>query len=382
MQNNKKFDNTGEIIGNNVTLTTTNDINLVGKLHGAQSLTISGNNITNNGKTTGTGTTTITASDNFTNNSELSAQTLTVTATGDVVNNSELNGGTVSISGNNIQNNDLIAAAGDLTLTATNKVNNKAGKAIFAGGKLSITAKEILNNKDSELLGSNIELSADKIRNEVGIIKAFNNILIKTDKLENIGEVKDLDKYEKYYETWDGKILKENEIGDWKRIGEDYSKNKEEKADKAHVGDYIRDKQKDAYEKITNKVENDKYKSLLFPKYKKLMEGYLGNEGEYTEKTGSAKIQEIPLEEKVKALNETKYGQILAGGDIIIQGKNGGNTKELLNKDSIISAGNTVKIETNKLKNIVSIGEKVKVKTGQESMYIKFEHTGKKPRKK
>lgn len=42
MKENKKFSNNGEIIGNNVTLTTTNDIDLVGKLHGAQSLTISG----------------------------------------------------------------------------------------------------------------------------------------------------------------------------------------------------------------------------------------------------------------------------------------------------------------------------------------------------
>ena len=55
----------------------------------------------------------------------------------------ELNGGKVSITGNNIQNNDLIAAAGNVTLTATNKVDNKAGKAIFAGNKLTITAKEI-----------------------------------------------------------------------------------------------------------------------------------------------------------------------------------------------------------------------------------------------
>ncbi|WP_336038391.1 two-partner secretion domain-containing protein [Fusobacterium polymorphum] len=382
MKENKKFSNSGEIIGNNVTLTTRNDINLVGKLHGAQNLTISGKNIVNNGETTGTGTTTITASNNFTNNKDLSAQVLKVNARGNIVNNSSLNGGTVNVSGKNIENNDLIAAAGNVTLTATNKVDNKAGKAIYAGADLNITAKEILNNKDSELLGSNIELTANKVRNEVGTIKASYNILIKTDKLENIGEVKDLDKYEKYYETWDGKILKENEIDDWKRIGGDYSKNKEERAKKAHVGDYIRDEQKDAYEKITNKVENDKYKSLLFPKYKGLLEGYLGNEGGYTEKTGSAKIQDIPLKEKVRALSKTKYGQILAGGDITIQGKNGGNSKEVINKDARISAGNTVKIETDKLKNIVSVGEKIKVKTGQESMYIKFEHTGKKPRKK
>ncbi|MFA1745889.1 hypothetical protein ACDQ58_13285, partial [Fusobacterium animalis] len=82
---------------------------------------------------------------------------------------------------------------------------------------LTIFAKEIKNNKKAELLGTNIVLTADKVRNEVGTIKAFNDITIKTDKFENIGEVKDLDKYESYYETWDGKILNENEINDWKR---------------------------------------------------------------------------------------------------------------------------------------------------------------------
>ncbi|WP_258875085.1 hemagglutinin repeat-containing protein [Fusobacterium vincentii] len=372
MQNNKKFDNTGEIKGNNVTLTTTNDIDLVGKLHGAQSLTISGKNIINNGETTGTGTTTITASNNFTNNKNLSAQTLTVTATGDVVNNKELNGGKVSITGNNIQNNDLIAAAEDLTLKAANKVENKSGKTIFAGNKLTITAKEIKNNKRAELLGSNIELTADKVRNEVGTIKAFNDITIKTDKFENIGEVKDLDKYESYYETWDGKILSESEIGDWKRYYSESSR----KRSNGHAGDHVRDKQREAYERISNTVAEDKYKSLLFPKYKKLMEGYLGNEGEHREKTGTAKIQDIPLKEKVRSKGETEHGKVLAGRNITIEGKNGGNSQEVLNKDSIISAGNTVKINTNKLENIVSIGEKVKVKTGEEYMEVKFEHTG------
>ena len=377
IKDNKKFDNTGEIVGNNVTLTTTNDIDLVGKLHGAQSLTISGKNITNNGETTGTGTTTITASNNFTNNKNLSAQTLTVTATGDVVNNSGLNGGTVSITGNNIQNNDLIAAAGDLTLTATNKVDNKSGKTIFAGNKLTVTAKEIKNNKRAELLGSNIELTADKVRNEVGTIKAFNDITIKTDKFENIGEVKDLDKYEKYYETWDGKKLSESEINDWKRY---YSENSS-KTSGHHSGRAIREDQKNAFERISKNVENDKYKSLLFPKYKKLMEGYLGNEGEYTEKTGTTKIQDIPLKGKVRSLGKTEYGKVLAGGNITIEGKNGGNANEVLNKDSIISAGNTVKINTNKLENIVSIGEKVQVKTGQESMFVKYQREKRKRRR-
>ncbi|WP_454954224.1 hemagglutinin repeat-containing protein, partial [Fusobacterium hwasookii] len=368
MQNNKKFDNTGEIAGNNVTLTTTNDIDLVGKLHGAQSLTISGRNIVNNGKTTGTGITTITAN-KFTNNQELSAQTLTVTATGDVVNNKMLSAGKVSLSGNNIQNNDLIAAAGDLTLTATNKVDNKSGKTIFAGNKLTITAKEILNNKNSELLGTNIELTADKVRNEVGTIKAFNDITIKTDKFENIGEVKDLDKYESYYETWDGKIIKADQIDDWKRYISPHIKSR---SGSGSSGSKVRRDQRAAYKEVANKVTNDKYKSLLFPKYKKSMEGYLGNEGEYTEKTGTAKIQTIPLKEKVRSKGETEYGKVLAGRNITIEGKDGGKANEVLNKDSIISAGNTVKIDTNKLENIVSIGEKVKVKTGEETMFVKY----------
>ena len=373
MQNNKKFDNSGEIVGNNVTLTTTNDINLIGKLHGAQSLTISGKNIVNNGKTTGTGITTITAN-KFTNNKELSAQTLTVTATEDIVNNRELSGGIVTLIGNNIQNNDLIAAAGDLTLTATNKVDNKSGKTVFAGGKLSITGKEILNNKDSELLGSNIELIADRVKNEVGTIKAFNDITIKTDKFENIGEVKDLDKYESYYETWDGKILSENEIRDWKRK---YSES-DRKRSNGNAGDDIRNSQREAFERISNTVANDKYKSILFPNYTKLMEGYLGNEGTYMEKTGSAKIQDIPLKEKVRALNETKHGKVLAGRNITIVGKSSENVNEVLNKDATISAGDTVRIDTNKLENIVSIGEEIKVKTGQELIEVKFERTGRK----
>ncbi|EGQ79168.1 hypothetical protein HMPREF9094_1805, partial [Fusobacterium animalis ATCC 51191] len=172
---------------------------------------------------------------------------------GNIVNNGELGGGTVNLTGKNIENNDLISAAGDLSLKAENKVENKSEKAIFAGGKLSISGKEILNNKNSELLGSNIELTADKVRNEVGTIKAFNDITIKTNKFENIGEVKDLDKYESYYETWDEKIIEAGQIDDWKRIGGDYSKNKGEKAKKAHVGDYIRGKQKMPMKKLLKK---------------------------------------------------------------------------------------------------------------------------------
>ncbi|EGQ79167.1 hypothetical protein HMPREF9094_1804, partial [Fusobacterium animalis ATCC 51191] len=108
------------------------------------------------------------------------------------------------------------------------------------------------------------------------------------------------------------------------------------------------------------------------------MKKYLGNEGEYTEKTGTSKIQDIPLKEKVRSLGKTEYGKVMAGRNITIEGKNGGNSQEVINKDAIISAGNTVKMDTDKLENIVSIGDKkIKVKTGQEKMFIKFKHSGK-----
>ena len=377
MKNNRNFDNTGEIIGNNIVLTSENNLNFHGKVQGNQNLSIIGKNIENNGEIIGTGLANITST-NFTNNGELTAQVLTVDAkNGKLTNNNIISGEEVTLSAKNIENNDLISSAKNITLKADEKILNNSNKTIYTSGKLSISGKEIENKKNAEFLATDIELKADKVKNEVGTIKASNNIIIKADKFENIGEVKDLDRYESYYETWDGKVLTESEIGNWKRIGGDYSKNKRKRANKAHVGDYIRRKQKDAYEEITKKVEEDKYKSLLFPKYTKYMRGYLGNRGTFTEKTGSARIKDIPLKEKLRSLSETEYAKVIAGNNIIIEGKDGGKSRETLNKDAIISAGNTVKIDTNKLENIVSIGdEKIKVKTGQESMEIKFERTG------
>jgi len=377
MKNNRSFDNTGEIIGNNVVLTSENNLNFYGKVQGNQNLSIIGKNIENNGEIIGTGLANITST-NFTNNGELTAQVLTVDAkNGKLTNNNIISGEEITLSAKNIENNDLISSAKNITLKADEKILNNSNKTIYTSGKLSISGKEIENKKNAEFLATDIELKADKVKNEVGTIKASNNIIIKADKFENIGEVKDLDRYESYYETWDGKVLTESEINDWKRIGRDYSKNEGKPAKKAHVGDYIRRKQKDAYEKITKKVEEDKYKSLLFPKYTEYMRGYLGNRGTFTEKTGSARIKDIPLKEKLRSLSETEYAKVIAGNNIIIAGKDGGKSRETLNKDAIISAGNTVKIDTNKLENIVSIGdEKIKVKTGQESMEIKFERTG------
>ena len=370
MKNNRSFDNTGEIIGNNVVLTSENNLNFHGKVQGNQNLSIIGKNIENNGEIIGTGLANITST-NFTNNGELTAQVLTVDAkNGKLTNNNIISGEEVTLSAKNIENNDLISSAKNITLKADEKILNNSNKTIYTSGKLSISGKEIENKKNAEFLATDIELKADKVKNEVGTIKASNNIIIKADKFENIGEVKDLDRYESYYETWDGKVLTESEIGNWKRYINPHIKTR---SGTGSSGSDVRRDQRKAYKEVANKVTNDKYKSLLFPKYKESMEGYLGNEGEYTEKTGTAKIQDIPLKEKLRSLSETEYAKVIAGNNIIIEGKDGGKSRETLNKDAIISAGNTVKIDTNKLENIVSIGdEKIKVKTGEETMFVKY----------
>ena len=370
MKNNRSFDNTGEIIGNNVVLTSENNLNFYGKVQGNQNLSIIGKNIENNGEIIGTGLANITST-NFTNNGELTAQVLTVDAkNGKLTNNNIISGEEITLSAKNIENNDLISSAKNITLKADEKILNNSNKTIYTSGKLSISGKEIENKKNAEFLATDIELKADKVKNEVGTIKASNNIIIKADKFENIGEVKDLDRYESYYETWDGKVLTESEIGNWKRYINPYIKTR---SGTGSSGSDVRRDQRKAYKEVANKVTNDKYKSLLFPKYKESMEGYLGNEGEYTEKTGTAKIQDIPLKEKLRSLSETEYAKVIAGNNIIIEGKDGGKSRETLNKDAIISAGNTVKIDTNKLENIVSIGdEKIKVKTGEETMFVKY----------
>ncbi|KDE60943.1 hypothetical protein FUSO3_11535, partial [Fusobacterium necrophorum BL] len=275
------------------------------------------------------------------------------------------------------ENHDLISAAGNVTLTAENKVENKEGKTIYAGNHLGIRGKEILNTKGELFSGGDISLTGNLVKNEIGFIQAEKNIHIKAKKFENIGEVKDLDKYESYYETWDGKTIEADQLEDWKIH---FSKSSS-KASNGSAGSTIRRRQREAYNEISERMKNDKYDSLLFSKYNKLMRGYLGKSGKHTEQTGSVKIPIIPLKEKLRSLAQTTHAKVIAGNNITIEAENDGKTEEVMNKDSIISAGNTVKINAEKVKNVVSVGdEKIKVKTGQETMYIKYDRRRRKHR--
>ena len=362
MQNAQKFDNTGTIKANNTVLTTTQDINLDGNLHGQQRLIISGRNITNNGNTTGTGLIQITSND-FTNNRDISSDTVIINGQGNIVNNAMITGDNGKISGNDITNNDLIAFEKYLEINAQNKVQNNKDKTIYGGQTLIIKGNEILND-EGEILGGNMDLNAGKIVNNVGTIQATGDILITSSDFQNVGRVSNLDKYEKYYETWDGIKLSENEVNNgWiYKTGKQMSKGK-------HSNDVLIP-QRNWLEKLKNSNLINGYKSYLFTNHYDLIEEKIGEEGNHNDmKTGTVKFPKIALEGKMKSNATTEYGKVLANGNITI---NSGNVK---NKDSIISGGGIVNINASSLENSVTLGNAVQLSNGREEVYVAF-HRG------
>ena len=359
MQNAQKFDNTGTIKANNTVLTTTQDINLDGNLHGQQRLIISGRNITNNGNTTGTGLIQITSND-FTNNRDISSDTVIINGQGNIVNNAMITGDNGKISGNDITNNDLIAFEKYLEINAQNKVQNNKDKTIYGGQTLIIKGNEILND-EGEILGGNMDLNAGKIVNNVGTIQATGDILITSSDFQNVGRVSNLDKYEKYYETWDGIKLSENEVNnEW--IGE--IGNSWTKRSTGSRGKKARKEQKGHFENIIKTNNTSRIKSLLLDKYgETYWRNRLGG-GYPLKQTDSTDDPERALKGILKSNATTEYGKVLASGNITI---NSGNVK---NKDSIISGGGVVNINSPSLENSVTTGNAVNVKYGIERMDI------------
>ena len=359
MQNAQKFDNNGTIKANNTVLTTTQDINLTGNLHGEQRLAISGRNITNNGNTTGTGLIQITSND-FTNNRDLSSDTVIISGQGNIVNNAIITGDSGKISGNNITNNDLVAFEKYLEINAQNKVQNNKDKTIYGGQTLIIKGNGILND-EGEILGGNMTLDAGKIVNNVGTVQATGDILITSGDFQNVGRVSNLDKYEKYYETWDGINLSENEVNnEW--IGE--IGNSWTKRSTGSRGKKARKEQKEHFENIIKTNNTSRIKSLLLDKYG---ETYWINRlggGYPLKQTDSTDDPERALKGILKSNATTEYGKVLASGNITI---NSGNVK---NKDSIISGGGVVNINSPSLENSVTTGNAVNVKYGIERMDI------------
>ena len=368
MKNAKNFSNTGTISGVDTTLTSDEDINLVADLHGENNLVIKGKNILNNGKTTSANSIDIKAN-NFTNKKELSTKNLKIVADSDVENENILSGQSLNISAKNINNKDLIGAEKSLTINASEKVLNNQGKTLYSNNDLTIKAKDIENQR-GEILAKNIKLEGANLLNKVGTIQSFNDININVDNIQNIGQVDNLDNYDHYYETWDFDYLTSSEINGWKRdlggpsIGRDQNSRHRAKDD-------ARPKQRDKYQDVSSRMLNDKNPSLLFSKYKDRMDENLGDEPGIILKTQSAEIPKAALKERLISKATTNHGKILAGNDINI------NSKNLLNKDSIISAKNNITINSDTLNNLVTTSkDPIRVKTGEEIMDLTMSSRG------
>ena len=361
MQNAQKFDNTGTIKANSTVLTTTQDINLTGNLHGEQRLAISGRNITNNGNTTGTGLIQITSND-FTNNRDLSSDTIIINGQGNIVNNAIITGDSGKISGNDITNNDLVAFEKYLEINAQNKVQNNKDKTIYGGQTLIIKGNGILND-EGEILGGNMTLDAGKIVNNVGTVQATGDILITSGDFQNIGRVSNLGNYEKYYETWEGRRVSESDISNnWKmHLEAPSAKTKHSDDSKNQMRNWLRGQ--------ISADEINGYSSIMFKKYPNLGFDFLdrvGKKGDDTYYTGTARVPEIPLKGKLESNASTEYGKIQASGNITI------NSASTRNRDSIISAGGTVDINSSNLENSVTTGNAVQLRDGQEIFRIYF----------
>ena len=361
MQNAQKFDNTGTIKANSTVLTTAQDINLTGNLHGEQRLAISGRNITNNGNTTGTGLIQVTSND-FTNNRDLSSDTVIISGQGNIVNNAIITGDSGKISGNDITNNDLVAFEKYLEINAQNKVQNNKDKTIYGGQTLIIKGNGILND-EGEILGGNMTLDAGKIVNNIGTIQATGDILITSGDFQNIGRVSNLGNYEKYYETWEGRRVSESDISNnWKmHLEAPSAKTKHSDDSKNQMRNWLRGQ--------ISADEINGYSSIMFKKYPNLGFDFLdrvGKKGDDTYYTGTARVPEIPLKGKMESNASTEYGKIQASGNITI------NSASTRNRDSIISAGGTVDINSSNLENSVTTGNAVQLRDGQEIFRIYF----------
>ena len=366
MQGTKSYTNQGEIVGNETVLTSTNNLDLTGKLHGEKSLVIKGQNIRNDGETTGSENIEIIAND-FTNNTEIGAENVKIFASGNVENNNILNGENLTIKAKNLENKDLIATENKLKLDVKNNLINNPNSSIYGGNLVDIKASNILN-KRSEILGGDIKIEAQNARNEVGLIQG-NDVFIKTNVFENIGEVKDLNKYTKYYVTWDGKRLSEDEVN--KKWIVDKEKQTKTKRSNGSAGQTLRRWQRERFNNIVGKYGGEKeIKSYLLTNHLSEIQSQL----EGGRKVFVAYSSEYPikaLEGKLEGNTNTEYAKVI-GNNVTIQ-----VNSNILNKDGIISSEDTTKLMTNTLENSVTTGDAVQLKDGQERVKIWFERTGK-----
>ena len=97
----------------------------------------------------------------------------------------------LDIASKNLENSGQLAVAKDLKVESDTNIRNNEGALIFSGGDMRlISKKDILNNKAEIYSGKNMILQVGKnVKNIAGTIEALNDISIKANNIQNIGEL-------------------------------------------------------------------------------------------------------------------------------------------------------------------------------------------------
>ena len=143
--------NTGTIRGNNITLSTSGNLNLEGTLLGIDNLFISGLDLVNNGQLNSAGVLNLTGRD-ITNSlgKVISASTVNLTASGNILNDGLIEGEEGTLKGQNITNTDLIMFLDNLEIEGTKLTNT--GASIYSDKDLTIKTGDV-DNTSGEIVG-------------------------------------------------------------------------------------------------------------------------------------------------------------------------------------------------------------------------------------
>ena len=169
--------------------------------------------------------------------------------------------------------------------------------------------------KKNKLFMNNLISNGKKlVLNEVGLIQTEKDLEIKAPLFQNIGRVSNLDKYETYYETWDGRELSEEEATKkWLIHYEPHS----------WKGSYAIRYQEQWFDELAMYSEQQTgYNSYIFSKSIDSVKRFLGLEGDYFVYTSTAEVPVKALEGKIRSNATTEYGRVIAGRNITIDTTN------------------------------------------------------------
>ena len=361
--------NMGTIRGNNISVSSSGNLLLEGRLTGTENVLISGLDITNNGITTGSGLLRLSGRD-IVNNTTISGSRVELLGTGNILNNFVIEGESGKLTGNNIENRDLIIFLDKLDIEGTKLINK--GATVYSDNELNISTGDV-DNTGGEIVGqSELNISGfNLLDNTKGIIDSRGNIRLSGNKLLNSGEVSG--QYRLYWLTWDGQYIYDDV---WRDLNDSYMQS----GGKVFVKDVYDPKTGDY---LYTEYDNWEFTGLsewVLNAGKSPSGGGTGNFDDdlkklndsleyklyYTSLGSSTDLKTEVLKGYVDTSRlVTEGGRILSGGNLTL------DVKEIENRNSKISAGGTLTItdKVEKIENITDVAT-IKVYDGVENLKL------------